>query len=89
MIACITPIDAYYEESVSTLNYAAKASEIVNDPTINEDSRVLVITELNKKISNLEKELNKANDHISWLSQIAEKKIGDIKEVKWKSSLKK
>jgi hypothetical protein len=40
-------LDDFYEEIVSTLTYAAKASQIVNDPTINEDPRVKTICELN------------------------------------------
>lgn len=40
-------MDEYLEETVSTLTYAAKASQIVNDPTINEDPRVAMIIELN------------------------------------------
>lgn len=35
MLACITPADEYYEENVSTLNYASRASNISNVPTIN------------------------------------------------------
>lgn len=32
---------------MSTLTYAAKATQIVNDPTINEDPKVSMIMELN------------------------------------------
>ena len=32
MIACITPIDYFLDETISTLDYAAKASYITNTP---------------------------------------------------------
>lgn len=46
MVACIAPLDAYLEESLSTMQYAAMASSIVNEPVKNEDSRGKLIYEL-------------------------------------------
>jgi len=46
MIACLSPSDAYYEENISTLNYATKASYISNEPVKNEDPKVKMINEL-------------------------------------------
>lgn len=43
MIACITPSDSYHEESLSTLQYASKASTIHNKPVRNEDPKQKVI----------------------------------------------
>jgi len=39
MIACITPIDLYFEENISTLNYATRAAKITNAPTVNMDPK--------------------------------------------------
>jgi hypothetical protein len=39
MIACLYPTDTYFEENISTLTYAAKASYISNKPIKNEDPR--------------------------------------------------
>ena len=35
MIACITPLDDYVDENLSTLNYASRTSQISNIPVIN------------------------------------------------------
>jgi hypothetical protein len=40
MIACIAPLDLYTEENISTLNYAARASQISNAPSVNTDPRL-------------------------------------------------
>jgi hypothetical protein len=46
MIACVTPSDNYYEENVSTLNYATRASYIANAPQKNIDPRIKEIQDL-------------------------------------------
>jgi hypothetical protein len=48
MIACITPFDQFIDENISTLTYATKASYITNQPTINNDPKGKIITELKK-----------------------------------------
>jgi kinesin family protein 4/21/27 len=35
MIACLSPLDDYVEENLSTLNYASRAQNISNIPVIN------------------------------------------------------
>ena len=49
MIACVTPSDYFYEENVSTLNYATWASYIANAPKKNIDPWEIVIQDLKKK----------------------------------------
>ena len=70
MIACLPPSDKYLDENISTLTYATKASYISNEPNKNEDPRMKIIHELRKKVASLEKELQAANDHISFLTSI-------------------
>lgn len=70
MIACLPPSDKYLDENISTLTYATKASYIANEPNKNEDPRMKIIHELRKKVASLEKELQAANDHISFLTSI-------------------
>jgi len=41
MIACLSPIDRFLEENISTLNYAARASLISNQPTKNVDPNAM------------------------------------------------
>eukprot|EP00347_Sterkiella_histriomuscorum_P001469 403371916 len=74
MIACLSPSDRYFEENLSTLNYAAKASLISNIPTKNVDPRLIEINEYKKKIYDLEKELRNANDHIQYITQLNDDK---------------
>ncbi len=61
MIACLNPCDLHVEENLSTLNYAAKASTISNKPIKNEDPKLRLIDELNKKVASLTDELFKAH----------------------------
>ena len=49
MIACIAPNDKFVEENISTLNYATRASNIVNAPEQNVDPHVKLIRELKAK----------------------------------------
>jgi hypothetical protein len=68
MIACLNPCDAYIEENLSTLQYAAKASYISNKPVINEDPRNKMIEDLKKSNRVLTDELMQANETIQFLS---------------------
>lgn len=74
MIACLSPSDRYYEENLSTLQYAARASQISNIPTKNVDPRLLILNDQKKKVTELEKELKSANQHIQNLSILQEEK---------------
>ena len=53
MLACITPLDEYIEENLSTLKYASRASHISNVPTINQDPKLKLINEQRKTIEKL------------------------------------
>ena len=70
MIACLSPSDSYFEENISTLNYATKASFISNLPTKNEDPKMKMVSELREKVARLERELADANGHIQFLSSV-------------------
>ena len=49
MIACVTPSDAYIEETVSTLNYAARVMNIKNKPVVQRDAKDQIIFGLKKE----------------------------------------
>lgn len=68
MVACLSPSDRYFEENLSTLNYASKASQISNLPTKNIDPKLLIMNDQKKKIIDLDAELKNANIHIQNLS---------------------
>jgi kinesin family member 16B len=49
----ISPADCNYGETLSTLRYANRAKNIVNQPTVNEDPNVRLIRELREEIYKL------------------------------------
>jgi len=46
MLACISPAENNLEETISTLNYAKRASNIKNTPTVNRDQTNKLIEQL-------------------------------------------
>ncbi|XP_074502637.1 uncharacterized protein kif16bb isoform X1 [Sebastes fasciatus] len=61
MIATVSPADVNYGETLSTLRYASRAKNIVNTPTVNEDSSVKAIRELQEEVDRLRGLLEEAN----------------------------
>lgn len=53
MIANLSPISAFVDENLSTLQYASKASHISNQPKINQDPRAVMIMEQKSQITKL------------------------------------
>uniref|UniRef100_A0A665VA05 Kinesin-like protein n=1 Tax=Echeneis naucrates TaxID=173247 RepID=A0A665VA05_ECHNA len=53
MIATVSPSAYSYNETLSTLRYAAHARNIVNKPRVNEDANVRLIKELREEIDRL------------------------------------
>uniref|UniRef100_A0A3P9IZZ9 Kinesin-like protein n=1 Tax=Oryzias latipes TaxID=8090 RepID=A0A3P9IZZ9_ORYLA len=53
MIACLSPAESNYEESLSTLRYANRAKSIQNRPRINEDPKEALLREYQEEIRRL------------------------------------
>ena len=53
MIACLSPADNNYEETISTLRYANRAKNIKNKPKINEDPKDAMLREYQAEIEKL------------------------------------
>jgi len=53
MVACLSPADNNYEETLSTLRYANRAKNIKNKPTINEDPKDALLREYQEEIKKL------------------------------------
>ncbi|XP_028854538.1 kinesin-like protein KIF17 isoform X2 [Denticeps clupeoides] len=53
MVACLSPADNNYEESLSTLRYANRAKSIQNRPRINEDPKDALLREYQEEIRQL------------------------------------
>ena len=60
MIACLAPTDASADENASTLQYAARASRIVNRPVVNVDGKSRLIARLRAELAALRAQLARA-----------------------------
>ncbi|KAH7725550.1 KIF17 protein [Aphelenchoides avenae] len=61
MIACISPSDNNYEETLSTLRYANRAKNIKNKPKINEDPKDALLREYQEEIMRLKSLIQNPN----------------------------
>ena len=59
MIAAVSPADYNYEETLSTLRYAARAKAIKNKPRVNEDPKDALLKEYEEEIKKLKLMLQK------------------------------
>ncbi|XP_040279436.1 kinesin-like protein KIF17 isoform X1 [Bufo bufo] len=57
MVACLSPADNNYDESLSTLRYANRAKNIKNKPRINEDPKDALLREFQEEIKKLKEML--------------------------------
>lgn len=64
MMAAVSPIDQSYEETLSTLKYAARASKIKNAPKINEDPKDALIKKYREEILQLKEMISQNHDNI-------------------------
>ncbi|MBK8156939.1 MAG: hypothetical protein IPK55_13630 [Streptococcus sp.] len=53
MIACISPAEYNYDETLNTLKYASRARNIKNKPVINRDPNSALIASLRQNIYEL------------------------------------
>ncbi|CAH8522665.1 unnamed protein product [Schistosoma turkestanicum] len=58
MIACLSPADNNYDETLSTLRYANRAKNICNKPRINEDPKDALLRQYQEEIKHLKELLN-------------------------------
>lgn len=59
MVACLSPADNNYDETLSTLRYANRAKNIKNKPKINEDPKDAMLREYQEEIRKLKEMLEK------------------------------
>lgn len=57
MVACISPADNNYDETLSTLRYANRAKNIKNKPKINEDPKDALLRQYQDEINILKQVL--------------------------------
>ncbi len=53
MIACVSPAESNYEETLSSIKYASRARNIKNKPIINRDANSMLIEALRSQIGTL------------------------------------
>lgn len=58
MVACLSPADYNYDETLSTLRYANRAKNIKNKPKINEDPKDAMLREYQDEIQKLKQMLD-------------------------------
>jgi len=57
MVACVSPAEANFEESLNTLRYAARARNIKNKPVVNRDAHASQVAQLRAEIEALKLQL--------------------------------
>lgn len=62
MVACLSPADNNYDETLSTLRYANRAKNIKNKPRINEDPKDALLREYQEEIKKLKTMLSEQSD---------------------------
>ena len=62
MVACLSPADNNYDETLSTLRYANRAKNIKNKPKINEDPKDALLRQFQKEIEELRRQLAEAGE---------------------------
>ena len=62
MIACVSPADSNYEESLNSIKYASRARNIKNKPVVNRDPNSMLIDSLRTQITSLQSEIKEYQD---------------------------
>ena len=68
MVACLSPADNNYDETLSTLRYANRAKNIKNKPKINEDPKDAMLREYQEEIQKLKAMLEKGGGSMEGMS---------------------
>ena len=68
MVACLSPADNNYDETLSTLRYANRAKNIKNKPKINEDPKDAMLREYQEEIQKLKAMLEKGGGSLEGMS---------------------
>uniref|UniRef100_A0A8C5I442 Kinesin-like protein n=1 Tax=Gouania willdenowi TaxID=441366 RepID=A0A8C5I442_GOUWI len=88
MIATVSPSAACYNETLSTLRYAAHARNIVNKPRVNEDAHVRLIRELREEIDRLKNMLLSFEMQRNPSPSLSDEKEGSLSEMVLQNELK-
>uniref|UniRef100_A0A3Q2CEV2 Kinesin motor domain-containing protein n=1 Tax=Cyprinodon variegatus TaxID=28743 RepID=A0A3Q2CEV2_CYPVA len=88
MIATVSPSANSYNETLSTLRYAAHARNIVNKPRVNEDANVRLIRELREEIDRLKSMLLSFELQRNPSPSLSDEREGNLSEIVLQNELK-
>ncbi|KAJ0063085.1 hypothetical protein NL108_012034, partial [Boleophthalmus pectinirostris] len=88
MIATVSPSVNSYNETLSTLRYAAHARNIVNKPRINEDANVRLIRELREEIDRLKSMLLSFEMQRNPSPSLSDERDGSLSDIVLQNELK-
>ncbi|XP_061600188.1 stAR-related lipid transfer protein 9 isoform X2 [Cololabis saira] len=88
MIATVSPSANSYNETLSTLRYAAHARNIVNKPRVNEDAHVRLIRELREEIERLKSMLLSFELQRNPSPSLSDERDGSLSEIVLQNELK-
>ncbi|XP_056151396.1 stAR-related lipid transfer protein 9-like [Lampris incognitus] len=88
MIATISPSCSSYNETLSTLRYAAHARNIVNKPRVNEDASVRLIRELREEIDRLKSMLLSFEMQRDPSPSLSDERDGNLSDIVLQNELK-
>ncbi|KAM4723759.1 uncharacterized protein stard9 isoform 2-T2 [Anableps anableps] len=88
MIATVSPSANSYNETLSTLRYAAHARNIVNKPRVNEDANVRLIRELREEIDRLKSMLLSFELQRNPSPSLSDERDGNLSEMVLQNELK-
>ncbi|KAL0969751.1 hypothetical protein UPYG_G00231800 [Umbra pygmaea] len=88
MIATVSPSSSSYNETLSTLRYAAHARNIVNKPRVNEDASVRLIRELREEIDRLKSMLLSFEMQRNPSPSLSDERDGSLSDVVLQNELK-
>ncbi|XP_072314304.1 uncharacterized protein stard9 [Eucyclogobius newberryi] len=88
MIATVSPSVNSYNETLSTLRYAAHARNIVNKPRVNEDANVRLIRELREEIDRLKSMLLSFEMQRNPSPSLSDEREGSLSDIVLQNELK-
>ncbi|XP_039992589.1 stAR-related lipid transfer protein 9 isoform X2 [Xiphias gladius] len=88
MIATVSPSANSYNETLSTLRYAAHARNIVNKPRVNEDASVRLIRELREEIDRLKSMLLSFEMQRNPSPSLSDERDGNLSDIVLQNELK-
>lgn len=85
MIACVSPADSNFEETLNTLKYAHRTRNIKNKPVVNRDPQAAELARMKMQIQSLQAQLRKQqngeidNDYVNALNEISTQELQQVK----------